>query len=179
MAFPSCSLLFSSCGFVLISSQGEYGRELDGRRSSVAPRGATSATVNGSHDIDSRHVEDFSGSLGFPASPLGCKCDVRTSIDVTAVFDITATALSTHNTTQPKFETTGRAPFLSLTLTAGSPEQQAASSNAAARTSIDATAVFDITATALSTHNTTQPKFETTGRAPFLSPTLTAGSPEQ
>ena len=145
----------------------------------MAPRGTASATVKDSHNIDSRDADDFSGSLRFPVSLLEYKCDVRTSIDVTAVFDITATALSTHNTTQPKFETTGRAPFLSLTLTAGSPEQQAASSNAAARTSIDATAVFDITATGLSTHNTKQPKFETTGRAPFLSPTLSAGSPEQ
>ena len=47
---------------------------------------------------------------------------------------MTATALSTHNTTQPEFETTGRAPFLSPTVATGSPEQKAASSNAAART---------------------------------------------
>ena len=100
----------------------------------MAPRGATSVTVNGSYDIDSRDAEDFSGSLGFPASPLECKCDLRTSIDATAAFDITGTALSTHNTTQPKFETARRAPFLSPTLAIGSPEQQAASSNEAART---------------------------------------------
>ena len=60
---------------------------------------------------------------------------MRTSIDATAVFDITATALSTHKTTQPtKCETTGRAPVLSFTVAAGSSEQQAANSNAAART---------------------------------------------
>ena len=67
-----------------MASQGEYGRELDGRRSSVAPRGVTSATVNGSHGIDSRDAEDFSCSLGFPVSPL--ECDVRTSIDATCCF---------------------------------------------------------------------------------------------
>ena len=98
-----------------MASQGEYGRELDGRRSSVAPRGVTSATVNGSHGIDSRDAEDFSCSLGFPVSPLECKCEVRTSVDATAVFDITTTALSTRNTTHPKFETTCKAPFLSPT----------------------------------------------------------------
>ena len=48
-----------------MSSQGVHGRERDGRRSSVAPRGAASGTVNGWHDIDSRDAEDFSGSLGF------------------------------------------------------------------------------------------------------------------
>ena len=100
----------------------------------MAPRGTASATVKDSHHIDSRDADDFSGSLRFPVSLLEYKCDVRTSIDVTAVFDITATGLSTHNTKQPKFETTGRAPFLSPTLSAGSPEQQAASSNTAART---------------------------------------------
>ena len=70
-----------------MASQGEYGRELDGRRSSVAPRGATRATVNGSRDVGSRGAEDFSGSRDFPVSPLERKCAVRTSIAATAVFD--------------------------------------------------------------------------------------------
>ena len=87
------------------------------------PHGATSATVDSTHDIEPRNTEDFSRSLGLVVSPLECECDGRTSIDATVVFDISPAAPSTHNTPQVKFETTGRAPFLSLTYAAGSAEQ--------------------------------------------------------
>ena len=67
-----------------MSSQGDCDRELDIRRSSVAPHGATSAAEDCSLDIDSSDAEEFPCSLGFPVSPL--ECDVRTSIDATCCF---------------------------------------------------------------------------------------------
>ena len=85
-----------------MSSQGAYGRELDSRRSSVAPRGTTSASVDGSHDIGPRGAEDIAGPLGFCVSPFECKCDGKTNIGATVVFNTTATAPSTHSTTQLK-----------------------------------------------------------------------------
>ena len=123
MGFPFCSLLFCSSRFFLMSYQGAYDRKHYSRRSSLVPRGTTSASVNGSHDIGPCDPEDCPSLLGFPVSPLECECDGRTSIDATVVFDISPAAPSTHNTPQVKFETTGRAPFLSLTYAAGSAEQ--------------------------------------------------------
>ena len=103
-------------------------RELDSRRSSDVPRGATSAAEYTSHDIDSRDADDCSCYLGIPAYPL--ECDMRASVDATAVFVMRATAPSTH-ATHSKFATTGTALSLSLTLAACSPGEQAASWNAA------------------------------------------------
>ena len=45
-----------------MSSQGDYDRERDSRRTSVVPRGVTSATADSTHDIEPRHTEDFSHS---------------------------------------------------------------------------------------------------------------------
>ena len=70
-------------------SQGDCDRERDNRRSSLVPRGATSATAYSTHDIKPRHTEDFSHSLGLAVSPLDG--DVRTSTGATAVSSITAT----------------------------------------------------------------------------------------
>ena len=42
-----------------MSSQGDCDRERDGRRSSVVPRGAPSATADSTHDIKPRHTEGF------------------------------------------------------------------------------------------------------------------------
>ena len=58
------------------------------------PHGATSATVDSTHDIEPRNTEDFSRSLGLVVSPL--ECDIRASIGAAAVPDITATAPSSH-----------------------------------------------------------------------------------
>ena len=69
-----------------MSSQGDHDRERDSRRSSVVSRGATSATVDSTHDIEPRNTEGFSRSLGLTVSPLDC--DVRTSIGGTAIPNI-------------------------------------------------------------------------------------------
>ena len=44
-------------------SQGDRGRERDNRRSSVVPRGATSATADSTDDVEPRHNEDSSRYL--------------------------------------------------------------------------------------------------------------------
>ena len=48
--------------------------------------------AHSTHDIEPRHTEDFSHSLGLAVSPLDC--DVRTSIGATTVSITTATAPS-------------------------------------------------------------------------------------
>ena len=48
--------------------------------------------IDCTHDIEPRHTEEFSHSLGLSVSPLDC--DVRTSIGATAVSNISATPLS-------------------------------------------------------------------------------------
>ena len=115
-----------------MSSQGDCDRERDSRRSSGSPRGATSATVDSTHDIQPRNTEDFSLSLGLAAFPLDC--DVRTSIGATAVSNTTATAPSSPVYLQAQHRAMIRAHFPSHTPPAGSTEHQAERSNIATRT---------------------------------------------
>ena len=49
-------------------SKGDCYRERDRRRSSVVPRGMTSATADSTHDIEPHHNEDFSRSLRLAVS---------------------------------------------------------------------------------------------------------------
>ena len=115
-----------------MAPQGDCDRERDSRRSSVVPRGATGATADSTHDIEPRHNEDFSHSLGLAVSPLDY--DVRTSIGATAVSNITATAPSSPVYLQTQRREMIRALFLLSTPPADSTEQQAACSNTATKT---------------------------------------------
>ena len=114
-----------------MSCKDNCGRELDNLRSSVAPRGATSAAGESTHDIELRDFEDFSRSLGLAVSPL--ERDVRVNIVANADLDITATTPSAPAFSQSQRRTAVRAHLLSPTLAAGPAEHQAASSNAATR----------------------------------------------
>ena len=90
-----------------MSSQGDYDKERDSRRSPVVARGATRTPLD---------------------------CDVRTSIGATAVPNITATAPSSPADLQSQRRALIKTYFISPTPPAGSTEQQAASSNTATRT---------------------------------------------
>ena len=116
-----------------MAPQGDCDRERDSRRTSVVPRGVTSATADSTHDIEPRHTEDFSHSLGLAVSLLDC--DVRTSIGATAVSNITATAPSSPAYLQAQRREMIRALFLSPIPPADSTEQQAVRSNTVTRTS--------------------------------------------